>query len=54
MRAYAQPAKGHLVRYIIKNKIDHPDELVSFTIDGYKFNKELSTKSNMVFTREKH
>lgn len=54
IRAYAQPAKGHLVRYIIKNKIDHPDELISFTIDGYSFNKELSTKTNMVFTREKH
>lgn len=54
IRAYAQPAKGHLVRYIIKNKIDHPDELRSFTVDGYKFNETLSTQTNMVFTREKH
>jgi cytoplasmic iron level regulating protein YaaA (DUF328/UPF0246 family) len=48
---FAKKARGLMSRYMIKNRIDQPEELKSFDLDGYAFNEKLSNDSNWVFTR---
>ena len=48
---YSKQARGHMSRFIIKNKIDNVEDLKSFNSMGYVFNKELSTDSDLIFTR---
>lgn len=48
---YAKKARGMMARYILKNKIEDPQDLISFDLDGYKYNKKLSTEHEPVFTR---
>lgn len=48
---YAKKARGYMVSYIIKNKIDDIDSLKNFNIEGYTFNNELSTDNLFIFTR---
>ena len=49
---YAKKARGLLSRYIIQNKLSDPEDIKSFSEDGYRYNKKLSTGSNWVFTRK--
>ncbi len=49
---YAKKARGLMSRYIIKNRIKDPEELKDFNLDGYKFNKKLSTTTDWTFTRK--
>lgn len=49
---YAKKARGLMARYIIDNKIDSVEQLLNFDIDGYTYNKDLSTDSVPVFTRK--
>lgn len=48
---YAKKARGYMVSYIIKNKIDNANDLTKFDLEGYKFNKNLSDNKCFVFTR---
>lgn len=48
---YAKKARGYMVSYIIKNKIDSAEGLKNFNIEGYSFNSDLSTDETFVFTR---
>ena len=48
---YSKQARGHMARFIIKNKIDNIDDLKSFNLNGYKFNESLSTDTDLIFTR---
>jgi len=48
---YAKKARGLMANYIIKNKIDDPSQLTKFNINGYTYNKNLSTDFYPVFTR---
>lgn len=48
---YAKKARGLMSRYIIQNRIKDPEDIKSFDIDGYQFNKKLSRELNPVFTR---
>ena len=48
---YSKKARGMMSRYIIKNKITEPSKLKKFNSDKYKFNKMLSSGSELVFTR---
>lgn len=48
---YAKRARGTMVSYIVKNRIDSIVGIKAFNEDGYSFNEELSTKTNIVFTR---
>lgn len=48
---YAKKARGLMARFIIKNKIENPDELKTFTEEGYVWNQHLSSDDNYVFTR---
>ena len=36
---------------IIQNQVNNPKDILDFDLDGYKFNKKLSTELNPVFTR---
>lgn len=48
---YAKKARGMMSRYIIDNRIEEPEDILKFNIDGYKYNKKLSTELEPVFTR---
>ena len=48
---YSKRARGLMSRYIIKNKITNPKNLKKFNLEDYRFNKVLSSDSNLVFTR---
>ena len=49
---YAKKARGMLSRYIIQNRLTAPDDIKSFDLDGYRFNKSLSKANNWVFSRK--
>ena len=49
---YAKKARGMMTAYIIKNRLDRPEDLKNFSQAGYSFNAELSDNNNLVFTRE--
>ncbi|MBV1910303.1 MAG: peroxide stress protein YaaA, partial [Kangiellaceae bacterium] len=49
---FAKKARGLMARYIIQNKIDQPEGLKFFKLDGYKLSKKLSSASEFVFTRK--
>jgi len=40
-----------MARYIIKNQINNPDDIIKFDFDGYSYNSNLSTPLEPVFTR---
>ena len=48
---YAKKARGLMAQYMIKNRIDQPEDLKTFDLEGYKFNKQLSTASTWTFIR---
>ncbi|MEA3446028.1 MAG: peroxide stress protein YaaA [Bacteroidota bacterium] len=48
---YAKRARGMMTRFIVKNKITKPDQLLLFDSGGYYFNTTLSKKDHPVFTR---
>ncbi|WP_300380275.1 peroxide stress protein YaaA [Clostridium sp.] len=48
----AKNARGLMSRYIIQNQIDDIEKLKKFNLDGYEFNEDISTDSEIVFTRE--
>lgn len=48
---HAKKARGSMTRYIIKNKLTECEQITKFNCDNYKFNSNLSTVDNYVFTR---
>ena len=48
---YAKKARGLMARFIIKERIECAEDLQGFTMAGYAFNADLSTKNEPVFTR---
>lgn len=44
-------ARGLMSKFIIKNKIINPEKLKEFNEDSYKYNEELSTENEWIFTR---
>lgn len=48
---YAKKARGLMSRFIIKNRIDNPDDMKSFDLEDYAYNPALSGDYNLVFTR---
>ncbi len=49
---FAKKARGLMSAYIIKNKISEVADIKRFNVDGYKYNKSLSTDNQWVFTRK--
>ncbi len=50
---FAKKARGLMSAYIIKNKITSPIQLKKFNREGYSYNAAMSSKSELVFTRER-
>ena len=48
---FAKKARGLLSRYILLNRLQDPQDIQSFDVDGYAFNPALSKDDNWVFTR---
>ncbi len=48
---YAKKARGMMCNYIIRNQIKQLTDLKYFDVDGYRFNKEISSDDQWVFTR---
>jgi len=48
---YAKKARGMMCRYIIKNRITRPTDLKGFDYGNYTFNHELSSETELVFSR---
>jgi hypothetical protein len=49
---FAKKARGYMASYIVHNRINKPDDIKSFDIDGYRFNSDLSAGDDWVFTRK--
>ncbi len=48
---YAKKARGMMARYMVQQRIDHPEGLKGFQDDGYRFQAQLSSSNEYVFTR---
>ena len=48
----AKIARGQMVKYIVENKINNPEDLKNFNFDNYKFSHNLSTNRKFVFIKE--
>ena len=49
---YAKVARGLMTGYIIKNRIEKAEGLKDFSINGYSYNKGMSSEDDFVFTRK--
>jgi uncharacterized protein len=48
---YTKKARGLMARFIIDNKIESPEDLKYFDMEGYFFNERESDATNWLFTR---
>lgn len=48
----AKKARGLMARYIVKNKINNPEDLAHFDYDGYKLLPDDSSRCNLVFAKK--
>ena len=48
---FAKKARGLMVRFIIDNNVQTIDGLKNFNSEGYRFDDNLSTGNQLVFTR---
>ena len=48
----SKKARGLMLNYIIKNKIQDIDKIKEFSEDGYKYNIEKSCEYKLIFTKE--
>ena len=44
-------ARGMMARFIIQNRINNSDGILSFNLDGYSYDSSLSMPFEPVFTR---
>ncbi|WP_321350730.1 peroxide stress protein YaaA [Halopseudomonas oceani] len=49
---YAKKARGLMARYIIKERLQDPEGLKDFNLDGYRFDPASSSENKLVFLRE--
>ena len=52
MSFFGKKARGFVAGYMIKNRVQTPEDLKKFEVEGYSFNPEISTENNWVFSRE--
>lgn len=48
---FAKRARGLMADFIIRNRIENPEDIKKFNVDGYRFNKALSDDSQWTFER---
>lgn len=46
---YAKMCRGEMTRFVIKNRIQHPEELLSFQWEGFRYDATLSTPEHPIF-----
>jgi cytoplasmic iron level regulating protein YaaA (DUF328/UPF0246 family) len=51
---YAKKARGLMSAFIIKNRLQDPEEIKAFDERGYSYNEGLSSPDKWVFTREEN
>ena len=49
---FAKKARGSMASFIVKNRINRPDDIKDFDGDGYRFNETFSTEDQWIFTRK--
>ena len=49
---YAKKARGLMSRYIIQNKLENPEQLKDFDLDGYRFAVSMSEGDTWTFIRD--
>lgn len=52
MSFFAKKARGYMASFIIKNRINKPEDIKAFNVDGYTFNDSFSSDTDWVFTRK--
>lgn len=48
---YAKKARGLMARYVIKERLQDPEGLKDFNLDGYRFDAASSSENQLVFLR---
>jgi len=48
MSFYAKKARGLMAHYVVKNRVKKPEDLKHFDLEGYAFNKSLSTENKVI------
>lgn len=48
---FAKRARGMMADYIIRNRIEDPEDIKKFNLEGYRFNKKMSDDSQWTFER---
>ena len=48
---YLKKARGKMLDYMIKNKIESIDDMKKIVVDDYHYHEEYSTKKKLVFVR---
>ena len=48
---FAKKARGMMARFIVENNINDPEDLKAFDMGGYRFDANMSTEDEWVFTR---
>jgi len=51
LMVYAKKARGLMARWIIENRIEDPDRLKDFNVNGYRHDREGSDVDRLLFTR---
>lgn len=51
---YGKKARGLMSRYLIQNRISKLEDIKGFDLEGYRYNAELSSEDQPVFTREEN
>jgi cytoplasmic iron level regulating protein YaaA (DUF328/UPF0246 family) len=49
---YAKKARGMMSRFVISERIDNPEHLKQFALQGYRYSKDLSKTDKLVFLRD--
>jgi len=48
---YAKRARGLMARYVVENRINDPEQLTAFDLQGYRYAPDVSTPDKLVFRR---
>ena len=49
---FAKKARGAMVSFIVRNRINRPEDIKEFNVDGYQYNPDLTNSQQWVFTRK--
>ncbi len=48
---FAKQARGRMAAWMIQNRVDQPEQLTDFNLNGYEFQADESTAEKLVFAR---